>query len=272
MEDKEGKERSLTKFDGFIFDLDGVIYRGNQPIEGARTCINLLHKSDKQYVFVTNHTKYTQKEIGARLRDMGIPVRDNQIITANNAAIDYMREQMAEEKIKVNLLGSGGIREDFENAGFAFTADRPDFVVIAWDPEFTYETMYRAVRNVQEGANFIVTSPDRLIPSSEREFELGFGALGALIQYATQKVPVYVGKPHPPMLNAACQIMNTEIKDTVVVGDTPETDLRSRTLAGLGASVLVLSGNTSREDIASIPENARPTFVLDSIREFDKYF
>lgn len=263
--------KQIQDFDGFIFDIDGVILRGDTLIDGGRDCIELLKKNSKKYIFATNHTKFTKEKFIEKLRSFDIPVAENQLLTASNATSDFLREHNTSGGIKVNLIGWGGIITDFQNAGFILTKDKPDYVVVAWDPEYTYESIYTACKNIRECAKFIVTSPDKYIPS-ERGFEIGFGTIGAAIEYATGIKPTYVGKPYPPMIERACQMMGTTLENTLIVGDTAETDLYSKTLAHLGASVLVLSGNISKEQVDSIPEDQKPTFILNSVKDFDKYF
>jgi len=263
---------NLAIFNYFIFDLDGVIYKGDQLIDGAVDTLNLLTRHNKTFLFVTNHTKYTKGKLVRKLRNLGVELTDRQLLTASDAAIDYIKKGKSYfRSIKVNLVGFGGIIEDFRSEGFELTNNRPDYVVIAWDPEVDYEKIYLATRNVREGAAFIVTSPDRYIPS-ERGFELGFGTLGASVAYATGKEPIYIGKPYPPMLKSAMTLMGAKREETVIVGDTPETDIKSQYLAGLGGSVLVLTGNTTEKDAMALSGDHVPSIVLSSIKEIQKYF
>lgn len=264
-------KKKLQDFDGFIFDIDGVILRGDSVIDGAKACIDLLRKNNKRYIFVTNHTRFTKEELIKKLRSFDILVEDNQLITASNVTVSYLQEQNPNLKIKVNLIGAEGIIVDFLDVGFVLTSEKPDYVVVAWDTKFNYESIYTACKNIREGARFIVTSPDRYIPS-ERGFELGFGTIGAAISYATRLKPIYIGKPYPSMIETACKIMGITKKKTLIVGDTAETDLYARTLAGLGGALLVLSGSISKKEIINIPKDQKPTFVLDSIKDFTEYF
>jgi 4-nitrophenyl phosphatase len=262
----------LANFNYFIFDLDGVIYKGDQLIDGAVDTLNLLEKLDKRFLFVTNHTKYTKSELVGKLRNLGVKVVAEQLLTASDAAIEYIkREKHYHSPIKVHLIGCGGIVGNFRAEGFELTEDCPDYVVIAWDPKVDYDTLKIAARNVREGAVFIVTSPDRYIPS-ERGLELGFGSIGASIAYATGREPTYIGKPYPPMLESAISLMGANHEETVIVGDTLETDIRSQRLAHLGGSVLVLTGNTTEKDVKALPEDEKPSFVLNSVKDIQKHF
>lgn len=261
----------LQDFDGFIFDIDGVILRGDTVIDGAEICIDLLRKNNKKYIFVTNQTKFTKEKFIKKLRDFDISVEDNQLVTASNATVNYLQEQNPNLEIRVNLIGRGGIVVDFRSAGFILTIENPDYVVVAWDTKYNYESIYTACKNIREGAKLIVTSPDRYIPS-ERGFELGFGTIGASISYATRVKPIYIGKPYPFMIETACKVMGVRKNKTIIVGDTVETDLLARKLAGLGGSALVLSGSTSKEEVRNIPKNQKPTFVLESIKDLAEYF
>ena len=263
--------KNLQNFDGFIFDIDGVILKGDTVIDGAKQCIELLKKNDKKYMFVTNHTKFTKDNFIKKLRSFDISVADDQLMTASNATVDYLKKQSSGQDLTVNLIGWGGIIVDFQEAGFIVTTENPQYVVVSWDPEYSYESIYLACKNIREGAKLIVTSPDKYIPS-ERGFELGMGTIASAITYATGVQPLYIGKPYKPMIETACQIIGTAKENTLIVGDTAETDLHARTIAGLGASILVLSGNISSDQVDLIPEEQKPTFVLHSVKEFEKYF
>jgi 4-nitrophenyl phosphatase len=260
---------STTK--GFIFDLDGVIYKGELLIEGAPQSLEALKRSGKKYMFVTNHTKHTKADFITKLRNLGVPVEDNQLLTATNAVIDYLHQQEPNKpNLKIYLVGYGGIIEDFKKEGFELVQEGAEYVVIAWDPQFDYEKLYKAAKNIREGAKFIVSSPDRYIPS-ERGFELGFGTLGAAVEYATGVKATYVGKPYPPMINTALNMMGMQASEVVIVGDTPETDIKSQYLANLYGSILVLSGNITRDTSNTIPEDTKPTIILDSVKNLQDY-
>jgi len=261
----------LNKINGFIFDLDGVIYKGDTPIEGAKETISLLRQKNKKFIFVTNHTKYLRDELHSKLHNLGIEADEKQILTASIAIIEYLKQDFhSTQTAKINLIGYGGIIENLTHARFELTENKPDYVIIAWDPQFDYEKMYIAAKNVREGAKFIVSSPDRYVPS-ERGLELGFGTLGASIAYATNKKPVYIGKPYPPMIQTAMKIMNTIPEKTIIVGDTLETDIQTQHMVGLGGSVLVLTGNTSQANLNSISKNQKPSLVFESIKDFLKH-
>ncbi|GAB3932923.1 HAD-IIA family hydrolase [Micromonospora vulcania] len=260
----------LADFGFFLFDLDGVVYSGNELVRGASEVLDKLDQLDKRYLFITNHTKYTKRSLAAKLEALGIKIAENLLLTANDAVIDFIAGRHARPgDVRIHLIGSGGIGEELSQYGFELTSEQPDYVVIGWDPDISYEKLYLAAKNVREGAVFVVTSPDRYIPS-ERGWELGFGALGASISYATGREPIYVGKPYPSMISAALARLGAAPELTVIVGDTPETDIRAGHLAGLGGTLLVLTGNAQRGDLGALPADARPTLVLDSILDIGR--
>lgn len=142
--------KNLSDFQGFIFDIDGTILKGDRVIEGAKNCIDLLIQNRKKYIFVTNHTKFTKK-----LRKFGIVVNDNQLITASTAAVDYLKKENPDKEIEVNLIGYGGIVEDFKNAGFVKDNENPEYVVSSWDPYLTYEKLYIDARISEMAPNLL---------------------------------------------------------------------------------------------------------------------
>lgn len=258
----------LQHITGFIFDLDGVIYKGKQPIDGAKEMLEMLSAKNKKHIFATNHTKFTIKEVQEKLEKFGIHTTKQQVMTASNATVTYLQQHALSNQ--VFIIGSGGIFEDLAEGGFEVTPENPEFVVVAWDPEVTYDKLFQAVQCVKAGAKLLVTGADRVIPS-ERGYELGFGALGAAISYATNTEPVYMGKPYPTMIDAAVRLLGTEKDETAIVGDTFETDLLAKQKAGLGASIAVLTGNLTREAIMKLPENEKPDIVIESVKDLLSY-
>jgi len=259
------RDKNLKNISGYIFDLDGVIYKGEELIKGAIETLDLLKELGKKYIFVTNNTIGTKKQYINKLRNFGIFIEDEQILTVNEATINFIKKS-SPDKTKVQILGVGGILEDFKNSGLEITEENPDYVVVGWDTKLNYEKLYKSIKNVREGAKFIVTSPDKYVPS-KRGLEPAPGTLAAPIEYATGIKPTYIGKPYPPMIDSALKKIGTKPKKTAIVGDTIESDILSKKYCGLGYSVLVLSGNTKKEQLAKINETEKPDLILDSIKD-----
>lgn len=250
---------------GYIFDLDGTICRGDHLIPGARECLAFLDAEALPYVFATNHTNRSSSELCIHLKRLGLQVDEEHVVTATTALLAFIdRDAHVSGAARVHLIGRGGIAEELASAGIVLTADRPDYAVIGWDPECNYESLRSACAAVRGGAKLVVTSPDRYIPS-DRGWELGMGSIGAAVQYATGAAPNYVGKPYAPMIDIAVTRMALAHADVAIVGDTLESDIESRSRNGLGASILVLSGNADRADIDRAPAEQLPTHVIGSL-------
>ena len=258
----------IKYIDGFIIDLDGVIYRGNYLIPGSRKTLELLEKYEKKYIFVTNNTCDTKEDIVRKLNNFGISVNGEQILTVNEACIEYIKKDS--NKNRVQILGVGGILKDFEEAGFKITEDSPDYVIVGWDTEINYKKLKTAINNVIKGSKFIVTSPDRTVPS-ERDLEVGPGSLAAPIEYATEIEPIYIGKPCSPMITSALNKINVNPENAAIIGDTFESDIEAKKLSNLRYSILVLSGNTKKENLKNLKPEDQPDLILDSLKDLQKY-
>ena len=256
----------LDDIKGFILDLDGVIYSGNAPIPGAAGFLAHLRESGRKYVFATNHTVHTTAGIVTKLRRVGVTATEDQVITASSVVITFLEAQSHEPPARINLVAQGGIVNDLSAWGAVLTTNRPGYVVVGWDPGCDYEALRQACINVRDGARLVVTSPDRAIPS-ERGWELGMGALGAAVEYATGVTATYVGKPHAAMIDLALQRLDLPRSQVAIIGDTLETDIRTRSLNGLGASVLVLSGNATADDAKQVAPEDQPTVIVPSVAE-----
>lgn len=249
----------MKKYKGYLFDLDGTIYRGNQAIPEAVRCIRRLREANIPYIFVTNNASRTNVDTARKLEDMGVPAEPENVLTSSMATAQYLKEKMPNATIFP--IGEKGLLSVLEEAGFHFSETSPDCVVIGLDRKLTYEKLTTACLAIRGGATFISTNPDRAFPS-ERGLLPGNGALTAAIATATGVEPIYIGKPEPIIIRQALDILGIEAKDALMVGDNYHTDI----LAGIRAGVdtlLVETGVTTAEELERIDE--RPTYVAKSL-------
>lgn len=251
------------KYQGYLIDLDGTIYRGKEPIPAGRRFIEALQAQKIPFRFVTNNTTKSPATVADRLaNEFNIQVTADTVYTATLATIDYMKA--ADRGNRVFVIGEAGLIDLILASGFVWEAETPDYVVVGLDTELTYEKIVTATLAIQKGALFIGTNPDKNIPT-ERGLLPGAGSVVAFVETATQTKPVMIGKPNAVMMDLAVAELGLPKEDVIMVGDNYETDIQAGLQNGVD-TLLVLSGFTPKEAVPTLPE--APTFVLDSLDEW----
>ena len=245
----------------FITDMDGVLVKGKELIPGADTFIRNLEESGREYLVLTNNSLYTQRDLAHRLRQLGLEIPAERIFTSAMATAMFLQSQRPDGT--AFILGETGLTQAVHDVGYVITDIEPTYVVLGENDAYHLESITKAVRLIEAGAQFIATNPDVSGPTEAGTIP-GCGALAALIEKATGKAPFFVGKPNPFMMRSALNYLDVHSEDTVMVGDRMETDIVAGVESGM-RTLLVLTGVTSRADIERYPY--RPTWVLDSVAE-----
>lgn len=250
-------------YKGYLIDLDGTIYLGNEPIDAGKRFVDRLKAANIPFLFVTNNTTKTPETVKERLStQFNIDVPSETIYTASLATVDYMKDKNLGNKVYV--IGESGLKDAIFSSGFVLDEENPDYVVVALDTELTYEKLAVATLAIQKGAHFIGTNPDKNIPT-DRGLMPGAGSLIASIETSTQKSATYIGKPESIMMEKALERLKLSRMDVMMVGDNYETDIR----AGIDNdidSLLVLTGFTKEKDVPTLP--IAPTHVVNSLDEW----
>jgi NagD protein len=247
----------------FITDMDGVLLKGRQLIPGADRFITRLEELGREYLVLTNNSLYAPRDLAHRLQSIGLEIPTERLFTSAMATASFLHSQRPEGTAFV--IGESGLTQAVHDIGYVITDIDPDYVVLGETENYHYETITKAIRLIDAGSRFIATNPDVSGPT-ETGIVPGCGAMAALIEKATGKIPFYVGKPNPLMMRSALNYMDVHSEDTVMVGDRMDTDIVAGVESGL-RTILVLTGVTCREDIERYPY--RPTWVLDSIAEVE---
>lgn len=252
-------------FDGLVCDLDGVIYRGGNPIPGATDAIGRLRDRGIKIVFCTNNSRSTTEQYLDKLTGMGIDVSENEILTSATVTAEVLKERGFPGKTAI-VVGGEGIREALGNVCISVKDDPAvtvsDLVVVGFDPTFTYDAMKRAAIAVRRGATLVATNDDASFPA-EDEIWPGAGAILASIETAAGVRAEVMGKPHPAMMETAASRL-VGCSDIAVVGDRPDTDLAGGRSRGW-TTILVLSGVTTER--GAIRLEAPPDHIIGSIAE-----
>lgn len=234
-----------------LFDMDGVLYRGDYVLPGVREILAFCDQQSIRYGCITNNASKTRQQYHHKLTAMQIPIPSECVISSALATGHYLREHYP-RGTTVYVIGMEGLRDAlFHDGYFVAEEDRPQLVVQGVDFELTYETLKRGCMAIRAGARFIATNPDRTFPSEEGLIP-GAGALMAALQASTDVQPLIVGKPQPIMFQVALKMLEGNPETTVMIGDRLDTDIIGAHQANL-RSILVLTGVTSRADLAASP-------------------
>lgn len=243
----------------YLIDMDGVLVKGKTMIPGADDFIQRLKKCRKKFLIFTNNALYTPRDLAFRLQSAGLDVGPENLYTSAMATASFIRSQ--KPNAKVFMLGESGLSQALHEAGCVLTDEEPDYVVLGEMNYYNFEQITRAIRLIREGALFIATNPDATGPS-ETGILPATGAMASLIEKATDRHPFFIGKPNPLMMRSALNYLGAHSEETVMIGDRMDTDVVTGVMSGM-ATVLVLSGVSTREDVDRFPY--RPTWIVDSV-------
>ena len=246
----------------FILDLDGTVYLSDTLLPGARDFVGYLRASGRRYVFITNNSSKTPEEYLAKLRRLGLPARLEDIYTSLDATLAWMKKRRGR---RVYAVGTPSFVRKVRAAGYTITGDRPDWVLLGFDTTITYEKIKRAASAIRAGARFVATHPDINCPTAEGPIP-DTGSFIRLFEAATGVSPTICGKPYPSMISGALARLGGRPTHAAIIGDRLYTDMAMGRAAGI-LSVLVLSGETARRDIARSPEEHRPHLVFENLGE-----
>ncbi|MEM1085289.1 MAG: HAD-IIA family hydrolase [Verrucomicrobiota bacterium] len=247
------------KTPGFLLDMDGVIYRGNQLVPGADEFIRHLRREGHPFLFLTNNSQRTRRDVALKLRRLGIDASDDEVFTCAMATARFMAAQCPRGTAFV--LGENGLSHALHINGFTVADDDVDYVVVGEGRTINFEMLERATRLVEKGARLIATNMDSRCPT-ETGVRPGCGAIVAMIEKATGREAFSVGKPSPVMMRYARKELDLRTDEVVMVGDTMYTDVLGGVQMGY-TTVLVLSGHTSEEEIKEYAY--RPDYVAESV-------
>lgn len=224
---------------GFIIDLDGTMYAGQDPIPHADEFIRTLRRNGWPYLFLTNNSSKHPQLVARHLASVaGIEASGDEVLTSSVAAARYVVEQNMGRRVM--CIGEEGLMQALEEAGLEITEEAPDFVVQGIDRNFTYRKLELAVRHIRGGAAYVQTNPDHLLPT-EGGLIPGAGSIAAAIKTASRAEAVVIGKPSPIILGYAIARLGLPVEDTWVVGDNIRTDIGGGLAAGC-KTALTLTG------------------------------
>lgn len=244
---------------GFIIDMDGVIYHGNKLLPGVTEFVAWLENSGKKYLFLTNSSERTPKELHEKLKRLGIIVGEEHFYTSALATAGFLASQKPNGS--AYIIGDAGLIHALYSVGYTINNVNPDYVVVGDTHGYTFEKIELAVNLVVRGARLIGTNPDKSGPV-ETGITPSTKALIAPIEIASGKKAYFVGKPNPLMMRIALRTLGIKREEAIVIGDRMDTDV----ICGLESEIdtlLVLSGITQIDEIDNFPY--RPQYILNGV-------
>ncbi len=246
----------------FICDMDGVIYHGNRLLPHVPEFVDWLVKNDKKFLFLTNSSERSPRELSLKLARMGLSVSEEHFYTSALATASFLASQSPGASVYV--IGEPGLVNALYDAGMTMNDYNPDYVVFGETRSLSYEKIEHAVRLVQRGAKLIGTNTDLTAPS-EQGIIPACRALISPIEMATGKKAYFVGKPNPLMMRHAIKKLGvTRADEAAIIGDRMDTDMVAGIESGL-ETILVLSGVTTREEVDRYPY--RPHRIVNSVAD-----
>ena len=245
------------RFDAFLFDLDGVVYLGDELLPGSEEALARLREAGKEVRFLTNDPRPTRAQVRRRLAGMGVEVGAEEMITSGWATASYLLQNGVESAY---VIGSRGLASEIGMVGVEVVDKGPcEAVVVGSDEYVSYSHIRQASRYIFEGARFVATNADGSFPSPKGPLP-GTGAIVEAVRVTTDEKPIVIGKPFPPMYDTALQGLSTARERTVMVGDTLESDIAGANSAGISG---VLVSREYTQDTADGDEGLAYAVIQD---------
>lgn len=252
----------MKKYMAYCIDLDGTLYRGNEPINETVQFVHQLQGQGIEPFYVTNNASQTPDQVLNKLNGFGVDAKRSHIMTSALAAAKYIRMHYFGKT--VSMIGERGLREALLENEMEIVEESSDVLVMGIDRGISYEKMAQACLDVRRGAVFISTNSDRAFPN-ERGLMPGNGAWTAVVQTSTGVEPIYIGKPEGHMLNLIQLEHGFTKEEMVMIGDNYDTDI----LAGIQFGIDTIHVNTGVTTTAQVLEKPhQPTYCIENLIYF----
>lgn len=260
-------------YDALVFDLDGVIYRGPEPVAHAITAVEAARSAGLKVAYATNNASRPPAQVAQHLRDLGLTLDDNAVVNSSMAGAAFLAQEIEQDSL-VLAVGGEGVRIALVDKGFEVATghpkERPAAVLQGYGPQVTAQDLADAAYAIQGGARWVATNTDLTLPTALGTAP-GNGSLVAAVRAAVDHDPDVVGKPGPLMYTMAAEILGVAPEKTLGVGDRLETDVAGAAAAGMDC-LHVLTGVHGPADLIAAPAELRPRFVAEDLRALDQNY
>ena len=259
------KNQQIRKTKLFLFDQDGTLYLGSRRYDFTIPMLDRIKATGRRYMFMTNNSSKSVEDYIKKLAGMGITATREDFITSSQATAYYLKKHFPGKTLYV--CGTKSLVKELESEGFATTTelDKVDVVVMGFDTELTFKKLEDVSKLLltRKDIPYIATNPDLVCPTEYGSVP-DCGSVCIMINNATGRWPVVIGKPSPLMPELAMEHAGYSKDETAVVGDRIYTDIKSGLAAGI-TGMLVLSGETTLEILEASEE--KPHLVLQDCSE-----
>ncbi len=266
-----------------LVDLDGVVYRGTEPVPGVAAVLTDRAARGDDVVYVTNNSMHYRADYVTRLAAMGAPITAETVVSSARATALHIANHEPGIR-RVLVVGASGLERELRDVGLEVVtvghaatrmhqegidgwaaAGAPDAVVTGLDPNLTYLRLTAAADCIRAGARFIATNRDPIYPT-ERGFQPGAGTIAAALEYTTGVVPLSIGKPEPHLLELAAEAVGRTAGEAIMIGDGIGTDLAAARAVG-ARCIFMLTGVTTRDQVVALPPDEQPTALAEDAAE-----
>ncbi len=252
-------DNTLAGIKAVFLDLDGTIYLGSKLIDGSLDFLSRIEEAGIKRFFLSNNSSRSVKQYVSKLNGMGIPATPEDVLLSTHDLLTWLAKEGVDDTY---LVGTGGMREMLEDAGINTDSASPQYVVLGYDTEITYEKLSRASIHLHKGVPLVVSHPDMVCPSPDGGLP-DTGAYMALFEATTGVKATHVsGKPNAGMILHKIEELGLKPSECAMVGDRLYTDMEMAERSG-AHGILVLSGEATRDDLANAPQN--PSLVVESV-------
>jgi len=251
---------SLADIKHLIIDMDGVLYRGDQPMPRLVEFFAFMRERPIRFILATNNSTRTSQEYADKLGQMGVTVSPDEILVSGQATARFLSREYP-RGTRVHVFGMPSLKQALAEEGFLLEDENVQLVVASMDRGVTYEKLKKATLLIRGGARFIATNLDPTYPSEEGLIP-GTGSMIAALETASGVKPQVIGKPEPIMYQLAMEQMGSNPKTTATIGDRVDTDILGGKRAGL-TTICVLSGSSDRVEA----EAAETDMIFDDIAQ-----
>lgn len=251
----------------WLLDMDGTIYIDNHIIDGSLEFLDAIKQSGGKYVFITNNSSKSVDNYINKLNNMGIASDIDSFFTSSQSTILYIKKNHPNKK--VYCMGTKSLVTELGNAGIDVTtqyADDVGVVLLGYDTELNYQKLIDVCHLLKKDLPYIATNPDYLCPGIV-SYLLDCGAMSVMLQYAVGRLPHFIGKPSPYIVNDVMDKFGFHKNETIIVGDRLYTDIATGQNMGID-TICVLSGEATMDDINM--GEFKPTYIYNSVKEIIK--
>lgn len=256
-------DASLTDIDAVFLDLDGTIYLGGTLIPGAQAFLERCTANGVRRFFLSNNSSKSVTQYLSKLQKLGLEATEDDVLLSTHDLLAWLNLNGITQTW---LVGTEGMQNMLEAAGIATTSSKPEFVLLGYDTELTYDKIAQASIFLHAGVPLVASHPDMVCPSPDGGLP-DVGAYLAMFKATTGVDPVHItGKPNPGMILHKIEALGLKPERCAMVGDRLYTDMAMASRAGV-VGILVLSGEASRADVEALAEDAeqRPTLIVNSV-------